>query len=66
MLTRPQLTAADSVLSISGFYHAVLDRRTGEIEGLYCDPAATPNQQLHLRPTSNASGAVSFGAFECR
>ncbi|BGO92870.1 hypothetical protein JCM10020v2_004547 [Rhodotorula toruloides] len=56
----------DSALSISGFYHAALNRRTGEIEGLYCDPAATPNQHLLLRPTSNTNGAVSFGAFDCR
>ncbi|PRQ72644.1 Vacuolar import and degradation protein-domain containing protein [Rhodotorula toruloides] len=57
---------ADSALSISGFYHAALNRRTGEIEGLYCDPAATPNQHLLLRPSSNATGAISFGAFDCR
>ncbi|BGP28861.1 hypothetical protein JCM10296v2_000597 [Rhodotorula toruloides] len=56
----------DSALSISGFYHAALNRRTGEIEGLYCDPAATPNQHLLLRPSWNATGAVSFGAFDCR
>ncbi|BGP21670.1 vacuolar import/degradation protein Vid24 [Rhodotorula toruloides] len=60
------VASIDSALSISGFYHVALNRRTGEIEGLYCDPAATPNQHLLLRPTSNASGAVSFGAFECR
>ncbi|GAA5834078.1 hypothetical protein JCM9279_004209 [Rhodotorula babjevae] len=60
------VTAKESSLSISGFYHVVLDRQTGEIEGLYHDPAATPNQRLVLSPADNERGAFSLGSFAYR
>ncbi|GAA5911543.1 hypothetical protein JCM8208_006869 [Rhodotorula glutinis] len=60
------VTAKESSLSISGFYHVVLDRQTGEIEGLYHDPAATPHQRLVLSPADNERGAFGLGSFAYR
>ncbi|GAA5941108.1 hypothetical protein JCM3775_001308 [Rhodotorula graminis] len=60
------VTANESSLSISGFYHVVLDRQTGAIEGLYHDPAATPHQRLVLSPADNERGAFGLGSFAYR
>ncbi|GAA5994873.1 uncharacterized protein JCM10292_004403 [Rhodotorula paludigena] len=57
------VTAKESTLSISGFYHCALNRQTGEIEGLYHDPLATPHQHLVLSPADNDRGAFSLGTF---
>ncbi|TNY21062.1 vacuolar import and degradation protein-domain-containing protein [Rhodotorula diobovata] len=60
------VTAKESSLSISGFYHVVLNRQTGEVEGLYHDPAATPHQRLVLSPADNDRGAFGLGSFAYR
>ncbi|GAA6001756.1 hypothetical protein JCM10207_002299 [Rhodosporidiobolus poonsookiae] len=59
------VTEKDSALSIAGFYHIALNRSTGEIEGLYSDPTATPYQRLNLMSTSD-EGALSLGTFGFR
>lgn len=61
-----RLAAKESTLSISGFYHCALNRQTGEIEGLYHDPLATPHQHLVLSPADNDRGAFSLGTFALR
>ncbi|BGP44870.1 hypothetical protein JCM10450v2_000685 [Rhodotorula kratochvilovae] len=60
------VTDTESALSISGFYHVVLNRQTGEIEGLYHDPKASPHQRLVLSPADNDRGAFSLGTFAYR
>ncbi|GAA5985698.1 hypothetical protein JCM11641_007185 [Rhodosporidiobolus odoratus] len=55
----------ESSLSISGFYHVCTNRQTGETEGLYSDPIATPFQRLTLSPC-NAGGSFSSGTFSYR
>jgi hypothetical protein len=35
-------------MTISGFYYVCLDRATGGVEGLYCDPMSSPYQHLVL------------------
>lgn len=59
-------TAKDAPLSISGHYQIALDRRTGEVEGLYIDPFAAPQQRLVLSPSVGDSGAVAFGSYSYR
>ncbi|BGP12815.1 hypothetical protein JCM10213v2_000732 [Rhodosporidiobolus nylandii] len=60
------VNVTDSELSISGFYHIALNRATGEIEGLYSDPSATPFQRLTLSATHPKTGAFSLGTFGLR
>ncbi|KAM0793571.1 hypothetical protein ACM66B_001007 [Microbotryomycetes sp. NB124-2] len=42
-------------LSIDGFYLVALDRSTGQLEGLYCDPSTPPYQRLSLKPNGFAA-----------
>jgi hypothetical protein len=48
-------------LTISGFYYVCLNRGTGEVEGLYCDPMSSPYQCLKLE--SKKGGAVGAWSF---
>ncbi|GAA6036919.1 hypothetical protein JCM8097_006354 [Rhodosporidiobolus ruineniae] len=59
------VTEKESSLSIAGHYNCVLDRSTGAIEGLYCDPTATPFQRLDVSPMT-PSGGYALGTFELR
>ena len=60
------LAAGDSALSIAGFYHCALDRRTGAIDGLYFDPVAMPYQTLTLVPKRSSQVAYSHETFAFR
>lgn len=50
-------------LSIAGFYYLALHRVTGEVQGLYYDPASMPDQALALSLCcgSGAPGAAAAG-----
>lgn len=60
------LAADDSALSIAGFYHCALDRRSGTIDGLYFDPVALPYQTLTLAPKRSSQVCYSHEAFAFR
>ncbi|KAK4055118.1 hypothetical protein OIV83_000398 [Microbotryomycetes sp. JL201] len=49
-------------LSIDGFYLVALDRSTGQLEGLYCDPSTPPFQRLSLKPDGFAA-PFALGTF---
>lgn len=40
---------------------ACLDRRTGQIDGIYYDPKTSPLQKLQLKPSRSPECGYSFG-----
>lgn len=65
-LTLPAVsTANECTLTIAGHYLIALNRATGAIEGLYCDPSTPPHQSLKLRPEVNSlGGAAAEGGYQ--
>ncbi|KAK4057648.1 hypothetical protein OIO90_001296 [Microbotryomycetes sp. JL221] len=49
-------------LSIDGFYLVAINRATGELEGLYCDPSTPPYQRLSLS-ASGFSAPFASGSY---
>jgi len=50
-------------LTINGFYYVSLDRLTGDVQGLYYDPATSPYQCLRLK---GSRASIGGGAWKFR
>ncbi|ORY56192.1 vacuolar import and degradation protein-domain-containing protein [Leucosporidium creatinivorum] len=55
----------ECTLTIAGHYLIALERSTGQVEGLYCDPSTPPYQRLQLSPAV-PGGRFALGSFEFR
>lgn len=64
-LLLPPATAAECTLTIAGHYLVAMNRSTGAVEGLYCDPTTPPYQRLTLSPAME-KGAFVLGTFGVR
>lgn len=55
---------SESRLTIAGFYYTCINRMTGAIEGLYYDPASTPDQKLELEAVTAGDAGHAFGHYD--
>ncbi|KAJ2672918.1 hypothetical protein GGI25_004899 [Coemansia spiralis] len=52
---------SETRLSIEGFYYICMQRKTGDVEGVYFDPSIAPNQRLSLK-AENGGRSLAFAS----